>query len=409
MRRLKIILLTCLAASLIAGYVIELYTAKNIDETAYLREIAPTETFVEKKEGLSYYISDKGSTAFNTYTVTPSIWGYAGPIQLLLVLSPDGKIAGIRILEHRETKNYVHYMETPEYLQRFIGKSAKDPFQIDSDIDGITRATVSVKALADTVRESSRIVASNVLKLDVGHEGMKDSGGVGWILYLLLFTLAAVFYFITRKSKYLGLRDISLILSILVAGMYLSCPFSILHVFNLVLFRPSSSYLWYALMISTTISLIIAGRFYCGWLCPFGALSEFLGRLPFRKWSVPMDRDDAWRDLKYILLVIAAIIVFIFRRPEFGNYETYVTLFSFHGNFLAWSLTATALIANVWKERFWCRYLCPVGALTGALSRKENGYPSRHDCPMGNKPSPLISECIRCNRCYNRAGKHGHD
>jgi len=402
MRNLKIILLITVITSIIAGYTMQIYVPeKKLDERVYLQEVAPDIKFSEKKSNPPHYKSNEGIVAFNTYDITPSIRGYAGPIKVLLALSPDGEITGIKILEHKETKNYVHYMERPEYLKKFLGKNVNDTFEIDKDIDGISRATVSVEAMARTVRESSRIVASNVLNLNVRHEGGKETFSTEWIIYILIFSLSFVFYFITRKSKkHLRIRDLSLVLSIPVIGLYLSSPFSILHVFNLLMLRPSSAYLWYVIIISTLISIIIAGRFYCGWLCPFGALSEFIGRLPFRKWSIPVETDDRWRELKYILLGLISIIVFTSRRVEFGNYETYVTLFSFHGNYLTWSLVVITLLANVKIERFWCRYLCPVAALTGMLSRKDSGYVSRHDCPVGNKPMPLISECIRCNRCY---------
>ncbi|MBI4680922.1 MAG: 4Fe-4S binding protein [Nitrospirae bacterium] len=405
MKNLKIILLITVLASAIAGYSMQVFLPeKKADERVYLKEIAPGIEFPEKKTNPPHYQSGEGITAFNTYDIAPSIRGYAGPIKILLALSPDGKIRGIKILEHKETKNYVHYMESPEYLQKFLGKSVNDPFEADKDVDAISSATVSVEAMAKTIKESSRIVAADVLKIPVKSEEAKKAHGTGWITYLLLFSLVIVFYFVTRKSKkFLRARDISLILSILVIGLYLSSPFSILHVFNLVLLRPSSSMLWLIILASTIISIIIAGRLYCGWLCPFGALSELIGRLPFKKWLIPVETDDRWRDLKYILLGAAAFVVFISKRVEFGNYEAYVTLFSFHGNYLAWSLVVITLLANLKVERFWCRYLCPVAALTGMLSRKDTGYPSRNDCPMGNKPMPLISECIRCNRCYKNS------
>ncbi len=402
MKRLKRVLLVLAFASLVAGYVIEAQRPeKGISETASLREIAPDVSFSEKKTVPPHYVSAEGIVAFNTYEITPSIKGYAGPIKVLLAITPDGRVAGIKILEHQETKNYVHYMESPGYLAQFLGKSVTDPFKPDKDIDAISRATVSVEALARTVRESSRRIASDVLKMDVKSEETERASGTGWVFYLILFSLSLILYFVTRRSgRLLRTRDACLALSVLVVGIYLSTPFSILHVFSLALQRFSSSALWYTILASTAISILLAGRFYCGWICPFGALSEFIGRLPLRKWQVPVETDDAWRDLKYVLLGLTAVIVFLSREVGFGNFETYVTLFSFHGNLLTWSLVAVTLVANLRIDRFWCRYLCPVGALTGMLSKKSKGYPSRHDCPMGNKPSPLISECIRCNRCY---------
>jgi len=404
MKKVRLFLFFAAVFSLAAGHGIRSYFAAPApDERSILHELAPETRFAQKEGNPPVYRAENGSVAFNTYDVTPRIRGYAGPIKVLVVMNREGRIAGIRIIEHRETKNYVHYMELPAYLSRFIGKHAADPFEVDRDIDGITRATVSVTALADTVRESSRTVAVNALGMSIKPGGKAAPGAITWLWYALLFLMSFTGYALTRRSQKLRLlRDVSLAASLVIVGFYLSSPFSILHVFNLVLLRPSSSVLWHVIVISTLLSVAVAGRFYCGWLCPFGALSEFLARLPCRKWDVPLELDDRGRQLKYVLLGLATAIVCLTGRVDFGNYETYVTLFSFNGTALAWSLVAVTLAANLRIERFWCRYLCPVAALTGALSRSTGGYPSRPDCPMANKPQPLISECIRCNRCYQR-------
>lgn len=402
MKKVRTSLLATLIFSILAGYGLQaLIPAKRVDERAFLSEVAPDAVFSEKKGNPPHYQSGQGIVAFNTYDVTPSIRGYAGPIKLLLALTRDGKIAWIRLLEHEETKNYVHTMETPEYLRQFLGKGVNDSFVVDKDIDGISRATVSVQALVGTVKESSRTVASSVLGIKISEDEAKKGGSVGWLIYLTLFSASFILYLLTRRSRrLLRTRDMSLVLGFIIAGLYLSTPFSILHIFNLLLLRPSSSLLCYAIVISTIMSIAVAGRFYCGWLCPFGALSEFIGRLHFKKWQIPIEVDDRWRRLKYWILGFATAVVFISRKAEFGNFETYVTLFSYHGHFLAWLLVVISLLASLRIERFWCRYLCPVAALTGIFSKKDSGYVSRHDCPMGNKPMPEISECIRCNRCY---------
>jgi hypothetical protein len=401
MNKLRIMFIIISISSLIAGSFVS--PEKKINEEVYLHEVAPDVNFSKKKSVPPHYESKSGIVAFNTYDIVPSIRGYAGPIKLLLALNKKGEISGLKILDHRETKNYVHYMLTPEYLRQFLGKNINDPFEIDNDIDGISRATESVEALAKTIRESSRKVASQVYGLEVkGVEGGKGFE-TGWIFYLLLFFIAFILYYLTRKSKeFLRIRDISLILGLIIIGIYLATPFSILHIFNLVLTRFSSSILVYAIIISILMSIVFAGRFYCGWLCPFGALAEFISRLPFHKWKISVEIDNRWRNLKYFLLGIITIAVLTGRHLEYGNYEVYVTLFSFHGSVLAWLLVILMLIINIKVERFWCRYLCPVAALMGLCTRKDSGYISKQDCPMGNKPNPLISECIRCNRCYIR-------
>jgi len=374
-----------------------------VDEGATLRELAPAAVFSNKTGSPPHYQAAAGDVAFNSSDVVPFVRGYAGPIKVMIVLSPDGRIKGLKIIEHRETRNYVHYLETPAYLGRFIGKSVLDRFEVDRDIDGISRATVSVEALARTVRDSSRAVAEQVYGIRAAPGAPAARSGWSWAVYSMLFAAALFGYMLTRRSTRMQrLRDAVLVLSIVVIGVLLSAPFSILSVFNLLLIRLSSSALWYVVLISSLLSVVIAGRFTCGWLCPFGAVSELAARFPTRKWTIDTLTDDQWRKAKYVLLAIAVTAVLIFRRPEYGNYETYVTLFSFHGNALSWGLVALALLANLRVPRFWCRYLCPVAAFLGLLSRKAEGYPSSPACPMGNRKDPEISECIRCNRCYRQ-------
>jgi polyferredoxin len=220
-----------------------------------------------------------------------------------------------------------------------------------------------------------------------------------WYAAVLFF--GGTGYVLTRRGwKLQWMRDISLTAGIAIIGLYLASPFSVLHVFNLALLRPSSSALWYVIVGSTLVSLLVAGRFYCGWLCPFGALSEFIARAPLRKWSVPLEQDDRWRKLKYVLLAFATAVVFLSGNVDHGNYEAYITLFAFHGNAIAWTLVALSLLANMRVPRFWCRYLCPVAAFAAVCARRDPAYVSRPDCPMGNKPNPETAECIRCNKCY---------
>jgi hypothetical protein len=399
MKWTRIILLILTIASLIAGRL--LFPEEEIDERPYLQEVAPGVAFSQKGGIPPHYESASGISAFNSYDIVPSIRGYAGPIKLLIAINDKGIITGIKVLEHKETENYVRYMLSHKYLSGFLGKSVNDPFEVGRDVDAISRATISVNALVRTIRESSRRVAEGVYGIKVKETPGEVRGGMGWVLYLVLFLSALTLYYITRRTEGLSrARDVILLLSIIITGVYLSTPFSILHVFNLIMWRLSSSTLWYVIVISSLLSIIIAGRLYCGWLCPFGAICEFIGRASSGKWQISGEVDERWRRLKYLLLGMIIVLVLTTRHIEYGNFETYIVLFSLHGSVLTWILVGLMLIINLRVERFWCRYMCPVGALTGLLSRRDSGYVSRGDCPMGNRADPHISECIRCNRCY---------
>jgi Na+-translocating ferredoxin:NAD+ oxidoreductase RnfG subunit len=407
MKRIRIILLLAICVSAVLGHA--LGREEAVDESLYLEEVAPETLFSEKGGVPPHYPSGpsgKGTAAFNTYDIAPSIRGYAGPIKVLVALGPDGTVTGIRVLEHKETQNYVHRMDKPEFLGQFLGKHVNEPLEIDNDIDGISRATVSVKALADSVRVSSREAASAVFGIKVAGQAAGGAYDAGWIAYIVFFSLALGMYFFTRDPKRSRscqrARDAMLVLNVVVLGIWLSTPFSVLHLYNLLLLRLSSDVLWYLVLASIALSILLAGRFYCGWLCPFGAIAEFLGRMPLKKWDIYTGTDDRWRNMKYIVLGFVSLVVLLSGRAGFGAFETYLTLFSFSGTAFAWALLVVSLLANLRVKRFWCRYLCPVAAITGMLSRSDPAYISAGDCPMSNKHMPLISECIRCNRCYQR-------
>jgi hypothetical protein len=401
MRKRRTILALVAFAGLAVGLLLR---PDGVDERAALRRAFPGLVFSEKRGSPPHYRAAGGEVAFNSFDVAPGIRGYAGPLKTLVLLGPDGRIRGLRLLEHRETRNYVHYLETAAYLDRYVGKSVADAFVADRDIDGITRATVSVEALARTVRESSRRVASNVYGMEV-REGPPSASGAWWPgpVYAALVAAAAAGYLLTRRDpSRRRVRDGVLVAAVLVTGIVLSAPFSVLHLYNLLLLRPSTSLLWAVVAGTTLLSLVLAGRAYCGWLCPFGGLSEFIGRLPVRKWSLSPRQDGRWRELKYVLLGLSAAVVLLTGRPDHGNVETSVTLFSRHGTIAAWGLVGLSLLLSLRVPRFWCRYLCPAGAFAALFSRTDRSYPGRPDCPMGNPPDPEPGECIRCNRCYGK-------
>ncbi|MCX6620255.1 MAG: 4Fe-4S binding protein [Acidobacteria bacterium] len=148
------------------------------------------------------------------------------------------------------------------------------------------------------------------------------------------------------------------------------------------------------------ISLLLRKAF-CGWLCPVGTISEWLwklGRNTFRRnWLVPRWADIALRSLKYILLGLFLLAVFTM---SVGGIETFlggpygliddVKMLNF---FRTLGITgglvlALMVILSVFIQNFWCRYLCPYGALMG-LTAKFSPARIRRD------PEP----CIDCGKC----------
>lgn len=149
------------------------------------------------------------------------------------------------------------------------------------------------------------------------------------------------------------------------------------------------------------VSLLIKKAF-CSWLCPVGTLSEMLaalGERVFRRsFRLPRPLDLPLRGLKYLLLAFFVWAVFFRMTPAvlaefldspYNRVADIKMLYFFErlSPFAAKFLIGTALASTV-VPYFWCRYLCPYGALLGSASLL---------APF--KIRRLPSSCIDCGLC----------
>jgi len=142
---------------------------------------------------------------------------------------------------------------------------------------------------------------------------------------------------------------------------------------------------------------------FCSWLCPIGTLSEslwLLGQKLFKR-NLKINRwlDYPLRSVKYLLLFFFVYSIWTMDVRALGTfiYSPYnkmadVKMYLFFAEittFTIWTIIVLALLSAVIKN-FWCRYLCPYGALLGAVSWLSPLKISR------NKET-----CIDCELCTN--------
>lgn len=156
----------------------------------------------------------------------------------------------------------------------------------------------------------------------------------------------------------------------------------------------------FILMAIIGVSLVVKKAF-CSWLCPIGTLSEslwLLGQKLFKKnWTVPRWLDYPLRSLKYLLLFffawsiahmdVDALAGFI-HSPynKVADIKMYLFFAEITGTALA--TIGILMLFSVFVKNFWCRFLCPYGALLGIV-----GWLS----PL--KVTRTASTCIDCELC----------
>lgn len=149
------------------------------------------------------------------------------------------------------------------------------------------------------------------------------------------------------------------------------------------------------------VSLII-GKSFCSWLCPVGFISEMLGdlgrRLFGRTLRVPRWLDYPLRSLKYLLLGFFVYSIF-FLMGEAAlkqfldspyNLVADIKMYYFFADISRVSLivVGSLILLSVFIRNFWCRYLCPYGALLGVASLLS---------VFKIKRNPV--SCIDCGKC----------
>jgi len=100
--------------------------------------------------------------AFWTTDLLPLERGYHGPISILVGMDLTGTLTGVVVDSHTEPYGYFS-VETPQFARQFKGKSIRDPFQVGGDVDAVSRASISVASATRAIRDSSRLVAKQLL------------------------------------------------------------------------------------------------------------------------------------------------------------------------------------------------------------------------------------------------------
>jgi polyferredoxin len=177
----------------------------------------------------------------------------------------------------------------------------------------------------------------------------------------------------------------------------------------------------------TLLLAVVFRKSFCGLLCPFGAIQEFfglLGKKIFRRnFTVPQTLDRPLRHLKYLVLVITVSYAWKTAGLWMAPYDPWAAYAHLSEGIPAvWASSSLGLIlllvtvvGSVVYDRFFCKYLCPMGALNGIIGKISPFKVVRNEeacihCDLCSKNCPAnidvshgkgitSAECFNCQTC----------
>jgi len=347
------------------------------DLEPFLQRAFPQADFIEQIQGGVYEAWDNQEKDNLLGYVNPgSADGYGGELRVAVAVSTEGTVLGLVVIEHKETFSFFRRVLRSRLIDGFKDKSYTDPFIPGQDVDSITGATYSARALAEAVKSASRQVATKALNLPaIEDPPLKIQFGMPEIVLLLLFLFGVV----ARQKRFKpkkAARWVSMLAGIGVLGFLLNKPFT-LSLINKILLgywpKWQLDLYWYILLGGIVFITIIDNRNpYCDWFCPFGATQECLGVIGgANNWiSVRIQLFLRW--FQRLIALGAILMALILRNPSVSSYEVFGAFFRLIGTNFLFILLAVVLIVSLFIRRPWCSYLCPLRPVTDFLKLIRN-------------------------------------
>lgn len=433
---------------------------------------------------------------------------YSGsPIDILVGIGTDGRIAGARIVRHEEPILAAGISEArlAEFVDQYRGKPADGRIVVGAAregyaaVDAISGATISVMVINASIARAVRMVAESrgirpseaaappasgappaamparmaappqpsaaagpaatppaqpALAPAESHGGPSrfamppDDEEPMWRtlwqqrkveiallvpgLFLLTCILLFQDYLARRPSLLRRVRLGFLVYTLFFIGGYALGQLSIINVLTFVQ-AVTNQFSWDTFLVDpmlfilwsfVAVTLLLWGRgVYCGWLCPFGALQE-LGfqlarRLKLPSFEIPHVVHERMLALKFVILLVllGLSLQSMGMAMRAAEIEPFKTVFALHFQ-REWRYVAFALgvlLLSALNRKFYCKYLCPLGAslvIPGRFHsfewlrrRKECGKPCQAcavECEVqAIRPTGeiVVNECHHCLDC----------
>jgi uncharacterized protein with FMN-binding domain len=349
------------ALALLAGALAWGRTRSGLELDAPLRRVLPEAASFRIEAGVHVAFSSDGTLL--GWAGSGSADGYGGPMVLLVGFDTLGVVAGVEVVEQRETPIFWRMVRAPDYFRAITGSPFREISYEYADAVAVTGATRSSDAIVSSVREAVALVAGEAFDVRIPLPQAPFEFGLLELVILALFALGIVGHSlkgpIRRRMRWAGQ-----ITGLLVLGFWKNSPITLAKVTTILSgYFPDvrTGLSIYLILAGFLLTSVFYGRnLYCLYACPFGAAQRVVGAIGGIRVRVPRWAARFMGRTRNLIVFAALFMAFLTLQPALVGYEPFAALFSMRGTTLQWLLLFIVLVASLALMTPWCNFFCPL-------------------------------------------------
>jgi NosR/NirI family transcriptional regulator, nitrous oxide reductase regulator len=335
-----------------------------------IRELLPdAAALTDNSERFGKDVADKDGRrigfAIRTSPNCNNIIGYCGPTDALIVFDKDFKALGVRIRSSYDTKEHVGDVKgDPYFLKLWDGKTWDAIAHMDikkEGIEGVSGATLTSMAVAESVVRRLSIAEQEMAPPPPMRVAVRD---------IVLFVGVALGTFVCFSSVR-GKPWVRRGWQIFIVG--------VIGFWNGDLLAQTLLHGWayagVAWRMAPGLALLAAAALlipwttrralYCQYLCPHGAVQEWMNRIAPKKWKVQLHPGlaNGLRWLPFFLLLIAIAVTLLRLPTDLASIEPFDAYLLSAAGWATLTIAGVGLLAALFVPMAYCKFGCPTGAL----------------------------------------------